>query len=249
MPASRKRNKGKERKAKREVNERLMVRNEWQSWTVRGCDHGCTVNIPDDHPVTSFMDLLFTNISELDLFSNVLDTFKKHPKVWHDNNNREIVVGLLTNIVSNVLLSDPPGAFKPFYIANIIVLLEYYDGEDEECFANHRIYYSPIISKKMRDLDPAISSHRRDVLKFYRKRTSCKCLKKMHLDARKCIPKTGICYGCVKQYERVSLSVCSRCMVMQYCSGDCKVANWPKHKRDCDDYVRRAQQQQHSLEG
>jgi len=37
------------------------------------------------------MDLLFTNISELDLFSNVLDTFKKHPKVWHDNNNREIV--------------------------------------------------------------------------------------------------------------------------------------------------------------
>jgi len=52
MPASsRKRNKGKERKAKKEENERLMVRNEWQRWTMNsGCDH-YKVKIPDDHPV------------------------------------------------------------------------------------------------------------------------------------------------------------------------------------------------------
>ena len=60
----------------------------------------------------------------------------------------------------------------------------------------------------------------------------------MHLETRKKEPKMGNCYTCNNEMERVSLSVCSRCMIEQYCSRECQVAAWPKHKEDCDEYVR-----------
>ena len=79
---SRKRNKGKERKAKKAeieaVNLRRTVRNTWKCWArgdvqhvgeggrrMRGniiqCNHGCNLIIPDDnhHPVCGFMDAFF----------------------------------------------------------------------------------------------------------------------------------------------------------------------------------------------
>ena len=77
---SRKRNKGKERKAKKfeaeQVAKRVKARTTWQYWA-RGemglnvggnciiqsieCNHGCNVTIPDEnnHPVCGFMDLYF----------------------------------------------------------------------------------------------------------------------------------------------------------------------------------------------
>ena len=58
----------------------------------------------------------------------------------------------------------------------------------------------------------------------------------MHLEARKTIPKMGKCFNCKVEKERVDLSVCNRCMVMQYCSRECQVAAWPSHKLDCDVY-------------
>ena len=60
-PSSRKRNKGKERKAKqlakKEENERVRAHRFWRSVLgITGCIHGCGVMISDDHPVSSFMD-------------------------------------------------------------------------------------------------------------------------------------------------------------------------------------------------
>ena len=80
MPASsRKRNKGKERKAKKEETEKVMIRNLWCTWTNR-CDHGCTVDIPDDHPVSNFMDLLFTKIryNMNYMFTNTREALQEH---------------------------------------------------------------------------------------------------------------------------------------------------------------------------
>ena len=91
---------------------------------------------------------------------------------------------------------------------------------------------------KWRDLQLSGGSGRRDALKFYRKRISaCKCLKQVHLETRKKVPKTSQCYHCGKETERVLLSLCSRCMIDQYCSRECQVAAWPEHKRNCDMYV------------
>ena len=95
----------------------------------------------------------------------------------------------------------------------------------------------------MRDIRENVSSGLRDALKFYSKRTPCSCLKSMRQEARKTIPKMGRCYGCKEEKERASLSVCSRCMVTHYCSRECQVTHWPKHKRECDHFVNAHKQQ------
>jgi len=83
----------------------------------------------------------------------------------------------------------------------------------------------------------ANSCGNRDLLKFFRKRIACKCLKKMHLEARKTQPKLGACCHCNLVRDRSKLMVCSRCMIAQYCSRGCQQAAYSWHWRDCNTYV------------
>jgi len=202
------------------------------------CDHGCTVDIPDDHPISSFMDTLFTNAKrKMHAAPNLIDTFPIHPEVWENENNRKIVLDLLVSIGTNLMLSDAcDWDQRSLYMAVVIVVLEHYDVKCKQT-----ILTNPIVAKKRRDLYPS-RSIRRDALKFYRKRITCKCLKKMHLEARKTIQKRGVCNHCREEKDRELLQVCGRCMVTQYCSKECQatawVAAWPGHKKDCDFYVK-----------
>lgn len=199
------------------------------------CNHGSAVKVPDDHQVSSFMDLFFTNLRDnKDLFGNMRDTLQKHPEVWINDTRWDMAIDLLTNIGTNMLLSEESaiGTTYALYVANAIIILEQYVGEDISSIINN-----PSIAKKMRDLHPVGNSKRRDGLKFYRKRIGCKCLKKIHLEARKRIYKTDSCLVCGIVKGRELVPVCSRCMVNQYCSRECQVADWPEHKKDCDAYV------------
>ena len=123
----------------------------------------------------------------------------------------------------------------PRDIAMIIIVLENYDRTSDI----NTIIYERGIASKIRDLYcGGNNTERREVLKFYRKRTSCSCLKAMHLEARKDAPKLGDCYHCLRIKERATLMVCSRCRVVQYCSRECQVAAWQNHKEgECDDFV------------
>lgn len=236
MPASsRKRNKGKERKAKKEGIEKARVRNLWQGWIEENsCDHGCAAKVPDDHLVHSFMDLLFANAMDMVLYEIMFCTYQKYPEVWNDNIHRQMVLNIMSIIGTNMLLKgDYQARIWAIFISQCIMSIEHYNGTGIGPVINCRA-----VTKKRRDFDLDCSSLRRDLLKFYRKRTSCKCLKKLHLNERKNTSKMGLCWGCEKEYERVSLSVCSRCMVDQYCSRECQIAHWPRDKKDCDMYVR-----------
>jgi len=239
-PSSRKRNKGKERKVKKEADKAEAIRVDshefWRSFcsSTEGCDHGCDVVISDDHPISDFMDQFYINLRNKGLVADALrELFVTHRHVWNNESYMKIVLDLLIHIGTNELLcegSDLSGS--ALCVAQSIITLEHYDGTD---FDSVRDKF--IVSSKWRDLS-INSSERRDALKFFRKRTTCKCLKKMHLEARKQLPKVGQCMNCKVEKERVSLSVCSRCMVEQYCSKECQIANWPAHKEDCDAYVK-----------
>ena len=94
--------------------------------------------------------------------------------------------------------------------------------------------YSRTSARKIRDIGiGGKNSMKRDMKKFYRKRIACKCLKEMHLEARKSSTKLGVCYHCKEVKERALLMVCSRCRISQYCSRECQIASWPRHKCDC----------------
>ena len=116
MP-SRKRTKGKERKAKKAEleaeNDKILVRRIWKGWA-RGeneknekivhCSHGLNLNvtIPDDgHPVSKFIDSLF-------FAKKLKNVFEMHPQLFNNETYREMAATLLVSIAVTTLLHHPP---------------------------------------------------------------------------------------------------------------------------------------------
>ena len=109
-----------------------------------------------------------------------------------------MAINILISIGTNLLLDKAGYAGE---LAKAIVVLENYDesvyNSPEALFCNRGV------ASKVRDFVYGENeTNKRDILKFYRKRTSCKCLKAMHLEARKTLPKVGICYHCEERKER-----------------------------------------------
>ena len=242
---TRKRNKGKERKAKNAKKEeeraRSIAHGLWHSWTVKpriinDCDHGCDVTTSDDHPVSQFMDKLFIcwlegGISANNFAHHLREILELHRELLNNETYLKLSINILIKIGTNILLGEEPNVSWSLGIASAIVVLEEYDqSRSIESVLNGRV----ALTKMRGFVQWRVSSSRRDALKFYSKRTSCSCLKEMYSVARKTLPKMGLCCQCAVEKERVSLSVCSRCRVFQYCSRECQIASWPKHRIDCD---------------
>ena len=258
---TRKRNKGKERKeleaeisalrrheAEKERESRAVLRKTWHGWAggldVHGqfiqCNHGVALIRGDNHPVTSFVDSFYINAvfnNEIGIMDNLKELFQAHREVWDNENYRKMVINIFIAIGTNSMLALSNE--NPKNIAYAIVTLENYDGSGDF----DSVDYNCVSASKMRDLLDS-STSRRDMLKFFRKRTSCKCLKAMHLEARKTLPKLGECYHCKEKKERALLMVCSRCRIAQYCSRKCQVANFSGHKGHCKECVSVHKQQQ-----
>ena len=249
MPASsRKRNKGKDRKAKKVEKDRVRINNIWRGWWLIGdphkgttiqCNHGLPMfTMLDSHPVSIFMDAYFTYWydTRMCVLEILIDLFLSHQVVYNSDEYRSMVIQIFTRIGTNMVLTgDADDISNAGGFAKVIMILEHFvvgDGDIIEPISRR------VVASKCRDLEYHASSTKRDALKFYRKRTTCSCLRKMHLETRKCITKVGECMNCKEEKERVSLSVCSRCMITQFCSRECYVANWPEHKVYCDRYVK-----------
>jgi hypothetical protein len=110
-------------------------------------------------------------------------------------------------------------------LAQVILVIDYYEGD-----GSFKPAYNAAMMKGHLALPKPFGE--RDILKFYCKRLSCSCLKEKYKQARKTLPKMGRCYHCHKCFERESLMTCSLCKVPLYCSRQCQVAHWPKH-RNC----------------
>lgn len=114
---SRKRNKGKERQAKKTEIERAEMREIWQSLSKPNnmsevnCNHGFDVTMilsKERHPVSCFMDNFFTNSMRKDInmgsLVNLRDTFQLHTAVWNNASHRQMARNLLVCIGTKSLL-------------------------------------------------------------------------------------------------------------------------------------------------
>jgi len=168
---------------------------------------------------------------------------QKHPNVWNDSSKRKLAADMLTRIGANLLCvpdtvnQDRKSQQFIISIAYAITILENFDAKLD--FISNSV--KPVVAARYRDLYCGTTNASRDLLKFYRKRMRCKCLKKMHLEARRTIPKLGECCNCDQIKERSLLMCCSRCMFTHYCSRECQVAASPEHRGDCDNFVRARQ--------
>ncbi len=74
------------------------------------------------------------------------------------------------------------------------------------------------------------------IVKFFRHRIPCTCLDEKY-DEVKCIAKMGLCFNsdCSSlQVERSKTMYCTRCRNALYCSRECQVADYTKHKPLCE---------------
>ena len=73
----------------------------------------------------------------------------------------------------------------------------------------------------------------RETVRFFHKRNSCDCLKELYYKLKESTERTSYCWHCRKVVDIRKLSRCEGCNVAQFCSYECAVAMWPKHKEQC----------------
>ena len=71
----------------------------------------------------------FTIQSALNVSQNLLDLFGKHTQIWNNHCYKELAIGILVRIGTNMLLNET--SFWPVYIAGVIVVLEHYDNSGD----------------------------------------------------------------------------------------------------------------------
>lgn len=61
---------------------------------------------------------------------------------------------------------------------------------------------------------------------------SCSCMKDAKTKA-KSMDKVGRCFNCGEEFPKHRLLRCSSCRGPNYCSSECQLKHWPKHKAEC----------------
>ena len=199
MP-SRKRNKGKERRAKKEA---AIQDNRWRSWAVgpsTSCNHGCVTIPPPGHAVAKFMNTFEEALCGNHVFGVLSDMLHAHTGVWDSDEHRQMAIDVLLSIGTNMILHrDRIDTYD--HVRNIAQAILFIDCYDDKCNGNKYLLHGAVVK------GPVIANcgGKRDLLKFFCKRIPCSCLKEMYKEARKTLPKMGKCMHCNQQKERESL--------------------------------------------
>eukprot|EP00956_Cyclotella_meneghiniana_P025212 scaffold52187_cov35-Cyclotella_meneghiniana.AAC.1 len=72
----------------------------------------------------------------------------------------------------------------------------------------------------------------RETIRFFHRRNSCDCLKELYYKLKENTARTSFCYNCFESVDIRKMSQCE-CKLVNYCSYDCAVAHYPKHKVYC----------------
>ena len=64
----------------------------------------------------------------------------------------------------------------------------------------------------------------------------CDCLKEEKKKEKK-RGKIGLCHGCKKEDPVAEQYVCGNCKIECYCSRQCQVKDWPKHRKYCQNLM------------
>ena len=99
--------------------------------------------------------------------------------------------------------------------------------------------YEKTVNLWLANCHDLITANDRALVSFFRKRIPCKCLDEKNEETKK-QTKSSSCYNekCKFNFHRVEKSktmCCSRCRSAHYCSRDCQVADWPRHKKYCQE--------------
>ena len=126
---------------------------------------------------------------------------------------------------------------------------KYDDARNRATFARYFEQYVAVEVKQTQALHnwPKIEEAREadlhTLVSFFRHRIPCSCLDKIYEEVKH-ITKMGGCWSpnCSipgRTLERSKTMCCSRCRNVIYCSRECQVADWSRHKPFCDKHSAR----------
>ena len=100
-------------------------------------------------------------------------------------------------------------------------------------FCQHNVSEDEILaSKDMGTYRDMLQGCEYDLIKFFAKRIPCNCLKEMY-SLSKSEPKLMMCESCGVSKERTNLYLCGGCLWMHYCSVKCQKAHYSLHCSLC----------------
>eukprot|EP00956_Cyclotella_meneghiniana_P022783 scaffold43448_cov51-Cyclotella_meneghiniana.AAC.5 len=91
---------------------------------------------------------------------------------------------------------------------------------------------SYIYGEVMRSMSDIVQCPRATI-RFFHRRNSCNCLQEMYYNLKETTKRTSWCWNCSKIVDIKLMKECTFCKITNYCSCECAVACWPKHKKDC----------------
>ena len=236
MP-SRKRAKGKARKAKAQAsNCNLILHNE------SVCRHGCEVISKDDicYKFVEQFEVVLLKVVDcsLSLYGRkltVFEMFSASTAVLAENNEFRVIdtgeetdqklSSLYVNLGVNLLLKNKDD--RSSLLSNVVAVAALSSSYG---FDSSTIMRSRKSRDIIRDLDKSEAVY--DSIKFFHKKIPCQCLKKMYL-REKSEPKLMSCDSCKVMKERSQLFLCSGCLYCHYCSSQCQRMHWPSHQEQC----------------
>lgn len=238
MP-SRKRAKGKARKAKaKESDCNLILHDDGV------CRHDCD-NISKDDICYKFVKQLEVEIKaslDLSLKGHALaisshtlkrlKTNKEYDMIWDsDEETQQKLLSLFVNLGTNILLRDNRQEIRlvrrSFAMSSIVAIVAV------SLEHNFNLTKSLNVLKSRNSLRDLTNAQLYDIVKFFHKRSLCQCLKTMYLK-EKGKPRKAVCNYCKFRKDRNGqLYLCSGCLYFYYCGIECQAAAWPDHQSLC----------------
>ena len=230
MP-SRKRAKGKARKAKKNI---LFQHGPHE------CTHGCCEILSDNDVCYRFLVQLEREAHSLYVHHRKTKTdltigsaytatitrlieCNQFTEIFNDEATRKMLLPCLLGAGTDCLLKDKEYGYMLASVVAVTAL-----------FCQHNFHEDEILASKdmgiYRDLFQGSLGY--DVIKFFAKRIPCNCLKEMY-SLSKSEPKLMTCCHCKETKERKYLYLCGGCMHMHYCSVECQKADYSVHCSCC----------------
>ena len=230
MAASRKKAKGKARKGSK-------LKNGGAGQNAASCLHGV-----DPSKTVMFLDFIH---SFLDIYNNAIDSVQnmeqsffiaqvatkdKYANLWGKSDNLVWATSYFVHTATRAVLL---GNIEQGRIdASFACYFEEYKAVEMDK-SQGRIHALKIVEVQNAD--------EHTLLSYLKKRIPCSCLDEKYNQV-KGITKMGICanHKCSKHEKMVgrkTMMCCSRCRQSNYCSRECQVEDWPKHKFFCNQAV------------
>mmetsp|Transcript_31495 Transcript_31495/g.53346 ORF Transcript_31495/g.53346 Transcript_31495/m.53346 type:complete len:277 (-) Transcript_31495:301-1131(-) len=157
---------------------------------------------------------------------------KKYPEVLYDSSKMKHILSYFLSGGTDHILNGRDGAARTT-VAVIIMFEEFIAFSVQKTQAV--LHLQKLMEMLIADDHTLVS--------FFRKRITCSCLDKKHKEV-KSIKKMGYCNNekCPLpdgKVERSKMLYCTRCRYAYYCSRDCQETHWSDHREACKERAER----------